>query len=126
MFQQTYYMSDHNPIPFDASPRYWSSLVHFLAMESMKRSVQTNPDGSIIESTDYITSEETTRDAIEMKNEDTEEQCTSSGAENGCSRLEHWNSPRININKYFATIYCFIIMGMNDAAYGVSRLLLGS
>jgi len=32
--------------------------------------------------------------------------------------LEKWNSPSINMYRYFATIYSFIIMGMNDAAYG--------
>jgi hypothetical protein len=35
-------------------------------------------------------------------------------------KLEQWNSPRINLYRYLATLYSFIIMGMNDAAYGVS------
>ena len=35
-------------------------------------------------------------------------------------KLEIWNKPRINMWRYFATLYTFIIMGMNDAAYGVS------
>ncbi len=34
--------------------------------------------------------------------------------------LEQWNKPRINMYRYLAAIYSFIIMGMNDAAYGVS------
>jgi hypothetical protein len=34
--------------------------------------------------------------------------------------LEQWNRPRINIYRYLATLYSFVIMGMNDAAYGVS------
>jgi hypothetical protein len=38
--------------------------------------------------------------------------------------LEQWNKPRINVYRYLATLYCFIIMGMNDAAYGVSLPLL--
>lgn len=33
--------------------------------------------------------------------------------------LEQWNNPRINLYRYLATIYSFIILGMNDAAYGV-------
>ena len=37
---------------------------------------------------------------------------------------ELWNRPRINFFRYLAAIYAFIIMGMNDAAYGVSFLLL--
>ena len=34
--------------------------------------------------------------------------------------LEVWNKPRINQYRYFATLITFIVMGMNDAAYGVS------
>ena len=34
--------------------------------------------------------------------------------------LERWNTPRINLWRYLAALYSFIIMGMNDAAYGVS------
>jgi hypothetical protein len=34
--------------------------------------------------------------------------------------LERWNEPRINKYRYLATLYSFIIMGMNDAAIGVS------
>ena len=37
--------------------------------------------------------------------------------------LERWNNPRINIYRYLAANYSFIIMGMNDAAYGVSTFL---
>jgi hypothetical protein len=36
------------------------------------------------------------------------------------STLEQWNEPRINMYRYLVTLYTFIIMGMNDAAYGVS------
>jgi hypothetical protein len=35
-------------------------------------------------------------------------------------KLEIWNKPRINMYRYLSTLYTFIIMGMNDAAYGVS------
>lgn len=34
--------------------------------------------------------------------------------------LEQWNKPRINIYRYLTTLYTFVSMGMNDAAYGVS------
>ncbi|TVY85050.1 Bypass of stop codon protein [Lachnellula suecica] len=32
--------------------------------------------------------------------------------------LEQWNKPNINKYRYLASLYCFVIMGMNDAAYG--------
>ena len=35
------------------------------------------------------------------------------------TQLERWNEPRANAYRYFATLFAFIIMGMNDAAYGV-------
>ena len=34
--------------------------------------------------------------------------------------LEQWNYPKINIYRYLSAIFSFIIMGMNDAAPGVS------
>ena len=34
--------------------------------------------------------------------------------------LEKWNSPRINAYRSFATFWSFLVMGANDAAYGVS------
>lgn len=37
--------------------------------------------------------------------------------------LERWNESRTSTNRYFAALYSFIIMGMNDAASGVSNLL---
>lgn len=39
-------------------------------------------------------------------------------------KLEIWNKPVINMYRYLATLYTFIIMGMNDAAYGVSLIFL--
>lgn len=35
-------------------------------------------------------------------------------------RLEKWNQPRVNIHRTFATFWSFLVMGANDAAYGVS------
>jgi fucose permease len=32
--------------------------------------------------------------------------------------LQKWNNPRINMFRVFATFYSFIILGLNDAAYG--------
>jgi hypothetical protein len=40
--------------------------------------------------------------------------------------LEHWNSPRINSYRYYATNFSFLIMGMNDASPGVSYCLPSS
>jgi hypothetical protein len=34
--------------------------------------------------------------------------------------LERWNESRTNMYRYFAALYSFIVMGMNDAASGVS------
>ncbi|TVY16730.1 hypothetical protein LARI1_G004638 [Lachnellula arida] len=45
------------------------------------------------------------------------------GAVQGAGGLEKWNRPRINIYRYLATLYSFVIMGMNDAAYGVGVTL---
>jgi fucose permease len=32
--------------------------------------------------------------------------------------LQKWNNPRINMFRVFATFYSFVILGLNDAAYG--------
>lgn len=42
---------------------------------------------------------------------------------NTSEALQQWNKPRINLYRYLATLLGFIIMGMNDAAYGVGYLL---
>lgn len=34
--------------------------------------------------------------------------------------LEKWNQPRVNIHRTLATFWSFLVMGANDAAYGVS------
>lgn len=34
--------------------------------------------------------------------------------------VERWNEPRFNMFRTFATFWSFVIMGANDAAYGVS------
>lgn len=36
------------------------------------------------------------------------------------SVVERWNNPKANIYRTAATLFAFIIMGANDAAYGVS------
>lgn len=38
--------------------------------------------------------------------------------------VERWNHPRSNIPKVGACFWAFIVMGANDAAYGVSDALL--
>ena len=42
------------------------------------------------------------------------------GPTEASTQLERWNHPRINMYRYLTTLLCFINMGMNDAAYGVS------
>lgn len=39
------------------------------------------------------------------------------------STLECWNKPRSNIYRTLATFWSFLVMGANDAAYGVSFCL---
>lgn len=36
--------------------------------------------------------------------------------------VEKWNEPSVNISRLFATFWAFVIMGANDAAYGVSSI----
>ena len=36
--------------------------------------------------------------------------------------LEKWNEPSVNVSRLFATFWSFVIMGANDAAYGVSSI----
>lgn len=35
-------------------------------------------------------------------------------------QVESWNYPRANVWKTLATFWSFLVMGMNDSAYGVS------
>ena len=37
--------------------------------------------------------------------------------------LPRWNYPKINMYRTFATFWSFIVMGANDAAYGVGQTL---
>jgi hypothetical protein len=39
----------------------------------------------------------------------------------GPEKLERWNSPKVNMWRTFAAFWSFVVMGSNDAAYGVSR-----
>ena len=53
---------------------------------------------------------------------DTKEQLKSPVTETGteAEKLERWNKSPINIYRFSAALYSFVIMGMNDGAYGVS------
>jgi hypothetical protein len=46
--------------------------------------------------------------------------------EHAVSALPSWNQNRANVFKTFSTFSAFIIMGANDAAYGVSNWLPAS
>lgn len=46
------------------------------------------------------------------------------GDSDGFRALEKWNQPRINIYRSFSTFWSFLVMGANDAAYGVSVCFL--
>jgi hypothetical protein len=34
------------------------------------------------------------------------------------AQLQRWNTPRVNLWRVLTTMYCFILMGMNDGAVG--------
>jgi hypothetical protein len=53
-------------------------------------------------------------ETVEDSNEEAED------STNEVNKLEQWNHPRINMYRYLTTLFCLILMGMNDAAYGVS------
>lgn len=38
--------------------------------------------------------------------------------------IESWNNPRVNMWRFFATNFSFVILGANDAVYGVSKTFL--
>ncbi|CAI7676441.1 unnamed protein product [Penicillium pancosmium] len=44
---------------------------------------------------------------------------SSETSHDGFAALEKWNEPRINAYRSFATFWSFLVMGANDAAYGV-------
>lgn len=46
---------------------------------------------------------------------------SSETSHDGFAALEKWNEPRINAYRSFATFWSFLVMGANDAAYGVSE-----
>lgn len=77
-------------------------------MESEKQVVMEDPSMS--------RSDEEPKEAIDH----TDDQQDVPLAEN--NSLEQWNNPKINIYKYLSALFSFIIMGMNDAAPGVSHM----
>lgn len=51
------------------------------------------------------------------------DECATPDAPPGAvSALQQWNNPRGNIFRLSACFWCFLVMGANDAAYGVSTL----
>ena len=66
-----------------------------------------------------VAPEHDTKQMAGSATEDTMEQVDVSPSSPSPS-LEQWNHPRPNMYRYFAALYSFIIMGMNDAASGVS------
>lgn len=57
---------------------------------------------------------------VNFATEDGKEQLDCSVSSPSPTPLDKWNEPSGNMYRYFATIYSFIVMGMNDAASGVS------
>jgi hypothetical protein len=92
-------------------------------METTKCRDPTSLEKMTKDSTTSLSVKDEMRHALESGIDETKEQ--GKIPENVSKGLEQWNKPRINVYRYLATLYCFIIMGMNDAAYGVSLPLLG-
>lgn len=42
----------------------------------------------------------------------------------GFAALEKWNQPQSNVYRTLATFFSFLVMGANDAAYGVRETTL--
>lgn len=67
-----------------------------------------------------VLAEHDTKMVGSIATEDTIEPHDVSGSSSSSPALERWNEPQINMYRYFTALYSFIIMGMNDAATGVS------
>jgi hypothetical protein len=48
----------------------------------------------------------------------------SSAPDTATNALEQWNFPRTNLWRFLATLFSFFVLGLNDAAFGVSILPL--
>ena len=76
--------------------------------------------------TTLMVNEENEKDIISSRPNDNSGEAVDDTKEEGqdspdeSTKLERWNHPRINMYRYLTTLLCFINMGMNDAAYGVS------
>lgn len=66
----------------------------------------------------YLSSTSTTQRA--SSDEEKQNAGVDSSSPAGEKDKERWNFPRTNIRRVGACFYSFIIMGANDAAYGVS------
>lgn len=65
------------------------------------------------ESTRWAGLDEETQESIGVRGETTP-------PEEATEAKERWNYPRRNIRRVMACFYSFLVMGANDAAYGVS------
>lgn len=44
----------------------------------------------------------------------------------GAGERQGWNNPKVNMWRFMATIFCFLVLGANDAAVGVCKLTIHS
>lgn len=57
---------------------------------------------------------------MEMQPQVEEQQTQESSPPTAVNALEKWNHPRVNVYRTLATFWTFLVMGANDAVYGVS------
>lgn len=84
-------------------------------------------DSSASRGTDTEVENEEKRQTTDTNVEEGLEGQSLSAPINETQALQQWNKPRINLWRYMATLLGFVIMGMNDAAIGVSsyRFIFG-
>jgi hypothetical protein len=55
----------------------------------------------------------------QVRNDDDPVESLPSPITHGAEQLERWNHPRLNFWRTLAAFWSFVVMGSNDAAYGV-------
>ena len=63
-----------------------------------------------------------TRGSQEIYNNDDPVENLPSPTTQPAEKLERWNTPTLNLWRTLAAFWSFVVMGSNDAAYGVSSI----
>lgn len=79
----------------------------------------TKPDNARLpQSKSNLQLDETTSQRSQQEDDDPVESLPSPTTQ-AAVRLERWNTPRLNFWRTLAAFWSFVVMGSNDAAYGV-------